>query len=335
MTGFRFISCPGYGAGIHTGLEVEGRERELLETVLSEAVDAVYLPWLEEGSMARLERSGLPFSCVGGLQLWQRRDSLNAIDDTGWTQEPGGWKCSGHEMLARLSGRDRAPASTDWLFWGRQGHSLLGRHESKYGTWIEFTSAPIDMGLLAGLGDALRPVAGDARVAVPLHQFAVQEELRRSGFEPVAAARSGVLVPGLSCSASPVHEEGYVVTAETVERYASSSGDCNPLHMDDEYARRFGFEGKISHGMIFNGWVSRYLGTVHPGNGTIFIGNSTAYFAPIYPGQAYRVRVSTPSMDNERGIFRIVAQLRNAEGRAAMIAFNDVMLKPGSKLVRG
>ncbi len=41
-----------------------------------------------------------------------------------------------------------------------------------------------------------------------------------------------------------------VATREEIAAYAHSSGDTNPLHLDDEVARAAGFDGVIAHGMF-------------------------------------------------------------------------------------
>ena len=41
-----------------------------------------------------------------------------------------------------------------------------------------------------------------------------------------------------------------VVAREDVKAYADASGDQNPLHQDDDFARSVGFPGRIAHGMF-------------------------------------------------------------------------------------
>jgi acyl dehydratase len=49
------------------------------------------------------------------------------------------------------------------------------------------------------------------------------------------------------------------VTREDVERYADASGDRNPLHLDDGFARSVGFPGVIAHGMFTMGHLAHCL----------------------------------------------------------------------------
>ncbi len=50
-----------------------------------------------------------------------------------------------------------------------------------------------------------------------------------------------------------------VVTREDVKRYADASGDQNPLHQNDDFARAVGFPGIIAHGMYTMGHLARCL----------------------------------------------------------------------------
>lgn len=144
------------------------------------------------------------------------------------------------------------------------------------------------------------------------------------------APRAGcVLYPHLHLSVLPVREYAYVVTDEQVHAFGKATGDLNPVHFDDDIARGLGFERRISHGMIFNGWLSRMLGTEFPGEGTIYLRSNCIYLAPVYAGTPYVVRVSVPRHDQVRGTFRVVAQLSKVDGGIAVIAYADVVKKPG------
>lgn len=137
-----------------------------------------------------------------------------------------------------------------------------------------------------------------------------------------------MLLPHLSHSRLPVQQHEFAVSTEDVRRYGEQSGDLNPLHFDDDVARKHGFAGRISHGMLFNGWFTRLLGTEFPGAGTIYLRSTCVYLAPVYPDTPYTVRISTPRHDPSRGAYRILAQLFSADGHHATIAYADVLNRP-------
>ena len=146
-----------------------------------------------------------------------------------------------------------------------------------------------------------------------------------SGSPRQAAKHRCVLLPLLSTSVLPVRHYTFTVSADDVRRYGEQSGDLNPIHFDDDVARKYGFASRITHGMLFNGWFTRLLGMEFPGAGTIYQRSMCVYLAPVYPDVPYRVRVSTPRHDPVRGSYRIVAQLLSAGGSHATVAYADVL----------
>ena len=62
------------------------------------------------------------------------------------------------------------------------------------------------------------------------------------------------------------------------------SGDTNPLHLNEEYAEKTMFKGRISHGMLSAGFISAVLGTKLPGPGAIDVSQSLRFNAPVRAG---------------------------------------------------
>lgn len=74
------------------------------------------------------------------------------------------------------------------------------------------------------------------------------------------------------------------VTVEQVEAYAEASGDFNPIHMDEEFARTTQFGRRICHGMLTLAFVSEMMAVAFP-DGWLSGGRLRARFkAPVYPG---------------------------------------------------
>jgi 3-hydroxybutyryl-CoA dehydratase len=61
-----------------------------------------------------------------------------------------------------------------------------------------------------------------------------------------------------------------IVTDEDVRLFAKVSGDVNPIHLEDEYARKSRFGQRIAHGLLAGSLISNVLGNVLPGHGTIY-----------------------------------------------------------------
>lgn len=70
---------------------------------------------------------------------------------------------------------------------------------------------------------------------------------------------------------------------ETVYRaLVEAFGDQNPLHVDDEYARRSGFDRRVMHGAILQGFLSNFVGMHFPGKNSLILSVSLNYHQPCY-----------------------------------------------------
>lgn len=74
-------------------------------------------------------------------------------------------------------------------------------------------------------------------------------------------------------------------TMDEVILYAHLSGDDNPVHTDVIYAKNSRFGDNIVHGMFVMGVVSKILGTMLPGKGTIYLGQDVKFRRPVYVNQ--------------------------------------------------
>lgn len=81
------------------------------------------------------------------------------------------------------------------------------------------------------------------------------------------------------------------VTQEDVDGFAHLSGDVNPLHLDDAFARRQGFRGRVAHGMLLGAFLSRVLGTVFPGPGVLWLSQTMRFLQPVYIGDQIEIVV--------------------------------------------
>ena len=90
------------------------------------------------------------------------------------------------------------------------------------------------------------------------------------------------------------------VTDEDIEMFAAISTDRNPVHLDDDYARDTIFEGRIAHGMLTAGLVSAVIGEQLPGHGTVYLGQSLKFLAPVRPGDMVEAVVTVTDSDFSR-----------------------------------
>ena len=80
------------------------------------------------------------------------------------------------------------------------------------------------------------------------------------------------------------------VTEADIQKFGEVSGDMNPLHFDEAYARATIFRGRVAHGMLTVSYLSTILGTKLPGAGSIFLGASVRFKAPVRVGDSVTAR---------------------------------------------
>ncbi len=98
------------------------------------------------------------------------------------------------------------------------------------------------------------------------------------------------------------------VTDRDIELFAEVSTDRNPVHLDDDYARDTIFEGRIAHGMLTAGLISAVIGEQLPGHGTVYLGQSLKFLAPVRPGDIVRAEVTVLDIDHGRRRVQLATQ---------------------------
>lgn len=82
-----------------------------------------------------------------------------------------------------------------------------------------------------------------------------------------------------------------LVTNEDVLMFSEVTGDKNPLHLDDEYAKTTMFGERIAHGMISAGIISGAIGMHLPGQGTTYLSQDLAFKKPVKIGDTIQVNL--------------------------------------------
>ena len=120
-----------------------------------------------------------------------------------------------------------------------------------------------------------------------------------------------------------------IVTDQDIEMFAEVSTDRNPVHLDDAYAMDTIFGGRIAHGMLTAGLISAVIGEQLPGHGTVYLGQSLKFLAPVRPGDRVRAVVTVLSIDY--GKRRVQLETRCEVDGKPVLTGEATVLAPSAK----
>ena len=89
-------------------------------------------------------------------------------------------------------------------------------------------------------------------------------------------------------------------TKEQIAAYAEASGDHNPIHLSEHFARKTRFGGRIVHGLYTASLISAVIGMRLPGPGAVYVSQSLNFRGPVKIGDIVAVSVEVAEL-TEKG----------------------------------
>lgn len=102
------------------------------------------------------------------------------------------------------------------------------------------------------------------------------------------------------------------ITDTDIKAFADLSGDCNPVHISDEYAVKSGFKKRIAHGLLSASFFSALFGTKLPGNGCVYVSQSLNFRRPVYLGDTVKASIEILNIDTNKArvFFKTVCKVK-------------------------
>ena len=119
------------------------------------------------------------------------------------------------------------------------------------------------------------------------------------------------------------------VTETDIYLFAGITGDLNPAHINEEYAKTTFFNTRISHGMLQAGFISAVIGTRLPGPGTIYIKQELNFLAPVHIGDTITARVEVADIMKEKNRVTLKTSCINQKGKTMLEG--DALVSPPKK----
>lgn len=114
------------------------------------------------------------------------------------------------------------------------------------------------------------------------------------------------------------------VSESDIYLYAGITGDFNPAHINEAYARKTFFKTRIAHGMLSAGFISTVIGTKLPGTGSIYISQNLRFLAPVRIGDTITAGVE---------IIEIIAKKKRVRLKTTCINQDDIQVLDGEAIV--
>lgn len=118
------------------------------------------------------------------------------------------------------------------------------------------------------------------------------------------------------------------MTRRDIELFAVVSGDMNPTHLDDEYAKNDVFHGLVAHKLLGGAMISAVLGTKLPGPGTIYHEQEMKFLNPVRPDDVIEVRVTVRSKDAAQQLVVLDCVGKNQKGEEIVSGTAKVFAPP-------
>lgn len=119
------------------------------------------------------------------------------------------------------------------------------------------------------------------------------------------------------------------VSEADVYMYAGVTGDLNPAHVNETYARGTFFKTRIAHGMLAGGFISAVLGTKLPGPGTIYIRQELNFKAPVRIGDTITAKIEVMEKVAEKNRLKMKTICTNQDG--TVVVDGEAIVMPPKK----
>jgi|TARA_B110001454_G_scaffold20448_1_gene19332 3-hydroxybutyryl-CoA dehydratase len=111
------------------------------------------------------------------------------------------------------------------------------------------------------------------------------------------------------------------------EDFAKISGDFNPLHMDEQFAKKSKFGRRICHGMLLSSFFSRLVGMYLPGKNALYFSQNLNFVEPCFIGDKIIVKGEVIDKSEATRMIKIKTTIKNRVGRVLIEGTAQVVVR--------
>ncbi|MBP6004729.1 MAG: MaoC family dehydratase [Pyrinomonadaceae bacterium] len=118
------------------------------------------------------------------------------------------------------------------------------------------------------------------------------------------------------------------VTDELVRKFAEVSGDYNPIHLDEEFAKTTRFGRRIAHGMLSGAFISAVLGNEFKDMKIVYLSQTMKFTAPVFLGDTVTATATITNIRTDKNIVTLETICTNQNGDVLVKGESAVMILP-------
>jgi len=124
-----------------------------------------------------------------------------------------------------------------------------------------------------------------------------------------------------------IHNFDVNIDEELTKKFANISGDFNPLHMDEQYAKETKFGKRVVHGMLLASFFSRLIGMYLPGKNALYFSQNLNFVKPCFIGDKVTVQGEIIDKSEATKIIKLKTSIKNQEGISLVEGTSQVMIR--------
>ena len=118
------------------------------------------------------------------------------------------------------------------------------------------------------------------------------------------------------------------VTDDLIRKFAEVSGDYNPIHLDEEFAKTTRFGRRIAHGMLSGAFISAVLGGEFKERKIVYLSQTMKFTAPVFLGDTVTATATIANIREDRRIVTLETVCTNQNGDMLVTGEAVVMILP-------
>ena len=108
------------------------------------------------------------------------------------------------------------------------------------------------------------------------------------------------------------------ISEADVQAFADVTGDHNPIHLDEQFAKHSRFGRRIAHGMLGASLISSAIANELPGEGSIYLSQTLRFISPVYLGDTITAHITITAIREDKPIITLETICENQNHEAVI-----------------